>query len=39
MLDPRLGGLRPWEMERLTPDEENRVLRYRDELNRQAEGV
>lgn len=39
MLDQRFGGLRPWEMERFTPHEEKRVLRYRQELARLAEEV
>ena len=35
MLDQRVGSLRPWEMELLTPDEEVALHRYKEALDAQ----
>jgi hypothetical protein len=37
MLSPEFGGLRPWEMDRLTPDEERSIHARLDALERQRE--
>jgi hypothetical protein len=38
MLAPEFGGIRPWELERLTPDEEQSIYRRARALEQQAEG-
>lgn len=39
MLSSELGGIRPWEMDRFTPDEERQIHARARALEQQSEGV
>jgi hypothetical protein len=37
MLDAEFGGIRPWELEQFTPDEETALHMYAREINQRRE--